>query len=286
MNIIDTIWQYIYKYYISGVINDTSYNPVDTLTYAIVLGISLFGILKLLDKLDVKIDTQFIIAVTPYVLAGSSLRVLEDSNIFTPPLRYLFVTPLIYFFVFAVTISLLTLAIYLERKGKIKDYHAFFGYAGIAWTVINIAALLAVGEVTNPVPAAAILALGVIATSVVYFISLRLDFTLLTNKLNISLLFVHLLDASSTFVGMDWLGYYEKHVAPTFFIDMAGNYIAHPSLVMYPLKLLVFIPVIYMLDNTSDNDKERKLIDLLKLAILVLGLSPATRNTLRILMGV
>ncbi len=286
MNIIDTIWQYIYKYYISGVINDTSYNPVDTLTYAIVLGISLLGILKLLDKLDADIDTRFIIAVTPYVLAGSSLRVLEDSNVFAPPLRYLFVTPLIYFFVLAVTISLLALAISLERKGKIKDYHSFFGYAGIVWTVINIAALLAVGDVKNPVPAAAILALGIIATSFVYFISLRLDFSLLTNKLNISLLFAHLLDASSTFVGMDWLGYYEKHVAPTFFIDLAGNYIDHPSLVMYPLKLLVFIPVIYMLDNTSDNDKERKLIDLLKLAILVLGLSPATRNTLRILMGV
>lgn len=286
MNIIDTVWQYIYKYYIIGIINDTSYNPVDTVTYAILLGISLFGVLKLLDKLDVKIDTRFIIAVTPYVLAGSSLRVLEDSNVFAPPLRYLFVTPLIYFFVFTVTISLLALAISLERKGNIKDYHAFFGYAGVVWTVINIAALLSVGEVKNPVPAAAILALGIIATSVVYFISLRLNFTLLTNKLNISLLFAHLLDASSTFVGMDWLGYYEKHVAPTFFINLAGNYIAHPSLVMYPLKLLVFIPVLYMLDCKFDTEKEKKLIALMKLAILVLGLSPATRNTLRILMGV
>ncbi len=286
MDIIDTVWQYIYKYYISGIINDTSYNPVDTLTYAILLGISLFGVLKLLDKLRVEVDTRFIIAVTPYVLAGSSLRVLEDSNVFTPPLRYLFITPLIYFFMFAVTVGILALAINLERKGKIRDYHSFFCYAGIAWTVINIAALLATGEVKNPVPAAAILALGVITTALVYFISLRLDFTLLTNKLNISLLFVHLLDASSTFVGMDWLGYYEKHVAPTFFIDLAGNYTDHPSLVMYPLKLLVFIPVLYMLDNKFDTDKEKKLVDLLKLAILVLGLSPATRNTLRILMGV
>ncbi len=286
MDIIDTVWQYIYKYYISGIINDTSYNPVDTLTYAILLGISLFGVLKLLEKLNVEIDARFIIAVTPYVLAGSSLRVLEDSNIFTPPLRYLFVTPLIYFFMFTVTISILALAINLERKGKIKDYHSFFCYAGIVWTVINITALLAAGEVKYPVPAAAILALGIIVTSVVYFISLRLDFTLLTNKLNISLLFAHLLDASSTFVGIDWLGYYEKHVAPTFFIDLAGNYTDHPSLVMYPLKLLVFIPVLYMLDNKFDTDKEKKLIALMKLAILVLGLSPATRNTLRILMGV
>lgn len=283
---IDTIWQYINKYYISGIINDTSYNPVDTVTYAIVLGISLFVVLKLLEKLNIELDTRFIIAVVPYIFAGSSLRVLEDSNIFAPPLRYLFVTPIIYFFMFASTVFFLTIAVNLENRGKIKDYHVFFGYAGMMWTVINIAALLVIGEVKNPIPAAAILIFGVVAAGIIYLISRSLNFTLLTNKLNISLLFAHLLDASSTFVGMDWLGYYEKHVAPTFFINLAGNYIDHPSIVMYPLKLLVFIPVLYMLDYKFDTEKEKRLIALMKLAILVLGLSPATRNTLRILMGV
>ncbi len=114
MNIIDTLWQYIYKYYINGIVNDASYNPVDTVTYAILLGISLFGVYKLLVKLKVEIDTRFIIAVTPYILAGSSLRVLEDSGLFSPPLMYLFITPIIYFVNFAVTISILSLAIALE----------------------------------------------------------------------------------------------------------------------------------------------------------------------------
>lgn len=286
MDIIDTLWQYIYKYYISGIVNDESYNPVDTVTYAILLGISIFGVLRLLERLRIKIDTRFIAAVTPYILAGSSLRVLEDSDIFTPPLKYLFITPIIYFVIFAVTMAILTLAVKLQEKGKIKDYHVFFGFAGVVWTVINVAALLAMGEVRNPVPVAAIVTSGILATSIVYFVSRILDFTLLTDKLNVSILFTHLLDASSTFIGMDWLGYYEKHVAPTFFIDLAGNYTDHPSIVMYPLKLLVFIPVLYMLDNKLNDEKERKLINLMKLAILVLGLSPATRNTLRILMGV
>ncbi len=286
MNIIDTVWQYIYKYYINGIIYDTSYNTVDTVTYAILLGISIFGVLRLLEKFKIKIDTRFIIVVTPYILAGSSLRVLKDLGIFAPPFKYLFVTPIIYFLVFAVTITMLALSVNLERRGIIKDYHTFFGYAGLVWTGINIAALLMVGEVKNPVPAAAILILGIITTYIVFFIFQRLHFKLLTNKLNISILFAHFLDASSTFIGMDWLGYYEKHVAPTFFIDLAGNYIDHPSIVMYPLKLLVFIPVLYMLDYKFDEDKERKLINLMKLVILVLGLSPATRNTLRILMGV
>jgi uncharacterized membrane protein len=286
MTIIDTLWQYIYKYYISGIVNDTSYNPVDTITYAILLGISIFGVLRLLEKLDIEIDTRFIAAVTPYILAGSSLRVLEDSNIFTPPLKYLFITPIIYFFIFAVTIGILSLAVVLERKKKIRDYLVFFGYAGIAWTFINLVWLLSTGEAKNPVPAIAILTSGVLSTVAVYFTARWLNFKLLTNRLNISILFTHLLDASSTFIGMDWLGYYEKHVVPTFFIGLAGSLTEHPAAVMYPLKLLVFIPVLYILDNKFDIEKEKKIIALMKLTILVLGLSPATRNTLRILMGI
>jgi len=226
------------------------------------------------------------ISVTPYIIAGSALRVLEDSKVFAPPLKYLFITPIIYFFMFAVTISILVIAIYLERKGKIRDYHTFFGYAGAAWALLNIGALLAVGRIENPYPAAVIMVLGIVSTGIVYLISRQLNFTLLTDKVNISILFTHLLDASSTFIGMDWLNYYEKHVAPTFFIDLAGNFTDHPSIVMFPLKLLVFIPVLYMLDNKLEDEKEKKLISIMKLAILVLGLSPAVRNTLRILMGV
>lgn len=286
MNITDTVWHYINKYYISGIINDSSYNPVDTITYAILLGISIFGVLKLLEKLDIEIDTAFIASVTPYVLAGSSLRVLEDANVFVPPLKYLFITPIIYFFMFAVTISVLAIAVTLEKKGKIKDYHLFFGMVGVIWTVFNVAILLVVDDVKNAMPATAILVFAVVVTYIVYLVSKKLNFSLLTDKLNISILFAHMLDASSTFVGMDFLGYYEKHVVPTFFINLAGNITDHPSIVMYPLKLLIFIPVLYMLNNKFDNKEERKLIALMKLTILVLGLSPAIRNTLRILMGV
>lgn len=285
MNIVDTLWQYIYKYYINGIVNDASYNPVDTVTYAILLGISLFGIYKLLVKLKVEVDTSFIIAVTPYILAGSSLRVLEDSGVFSPPIKYLFITPIIYFVIFAVTILILSIAISLERKEIIKDYHIFFCAGGIAWTLVNIASLIILGKVQHLEYAAAIFVLGLVSTGAVYLVSSKLNFTLLTNKLNISILFTHLLDASSTYVGMDWVGYYEKHVVPTFFIDIAGNFTDHPALIMYPLKLLVFIPVFYMLDSQFD-DKDKKFIPLMKLVIIVLGLSPALRNTLRILMGV
>ncbi len=286
MDITDLL-HYIDKYFINGIINDTSYNYIDTLTYAIVLGISLFGILKLLKKLNINIDSKFLISVTPYIIAGSSLRVIEDLRmVFTPPLMYLFRTPLIYFFMFAVTVCVLILAVYLERTGRIRDYHWFFFSAGLGWALINITLLFEVGTTKNPYYAADILILGLTTTGMVYAIAWYLKFSLLTDKVNISILFAHLMDASSTYVGIDWLNYYEKHVAPTFFINLAGNYMDHPSLIMYPLKLLVFIPVLYIIDKNFDSKREGNLIGLLKLAILVLGLSPAARNTLRILMGI
>jgi uncharacterized membrane protein len=53
---------------------------------------------------------------------------------------------------------------------------------------------------------------------------------------------------------------------------------------MLPLKLLIFIPLIYILDTRFEEDEEsRKLKDLMKLTIIVLGLAPATRNTISML---
>ena len=91
-----------------------------------------------------------------------------------------------------------------------------------------------------------------------------------------------MLDASSTFFGVDFLGYYEKHVVPSFLIDLTGT-----ASIMFPLKLIIFIPVIYILDTQFDDDDEsRRLRELVKLTIIVLGLAPATRNTVRMVLGI
>jgi uncharacterized membrane protein len=91
-----------------------------------------------------------------------------------------------------------------------------------------------------------------------------------------------MLDASSTFIGVDMLGYYEKHVLPSYLIDLTGT-----AFVMYPLKLVIFIPVLYILDNNFNEDEEsRNLRTFVKLVILVLGLSPACRNTIRMVFGI
>jgi uncharacterized membrane protein len=88
-----------------------------------------------------------------------------------------------------------------------------------------------------------------------------------------------MLDASSTYVGVDWFGYTEKHVLPNFLIDLAGT-----ALVMYPLKLLILIPVLALIDDALKDEPSLK--NLTKLALLTLGLAPALRNTIRLTLGI
>ncbi len=50
---------------------------------------------------------------------------------------------------------------------------------------------------------------------------------------------------------------------------------------------MVFIPVIYVLETQFNDDEESMhLKDVLKLTIIVLGLAPATRNTIRMVFGI
>lgn len=59
---------------------DSGYTPVNTITWAIILGLSIFWVVKLLDKINVKIDDGFVLAVVPFIIFGSSLRVVEDAG--------------------------------------------------------------------------------------------------------------------------------------------------------------------------------------------------------------
>ena len=56
---------------------------------------------------------------------------------------------------------------------------------------------------------------------------------------------------------------------------------------MYPLKLAIFIPVLYIIDtNFNEDDESRNLKIFVKMVILILGLSPACRNTIRMAFGI
>lgn len=106
---------------------------------------------------------------------------------------------------------------------------------------------------------------------------------------NIMIIGGHMLDASATFVGLDFYGYTEKHVVPEnlmMFADSAG--FPYPGMVMFPLKLLFLLPALYYMDvKMREETKENPhLMALVKLIILVLGFAPGARDIIRIALGV
>ena len=131
-------------------------------------------------------------------------------------------------------------------------------------------------------------ALAVAATAILYLTAAGLStkfnkvkaFMLSTN---IMLFFGHFLDASATYVAIDFFGYAEKHVLPTFLIEVFQT-----AAVMVVLKAVLIILVVYFIDILLKKDLHENptFFGLVKVAVLVLGLAPGTRDILRLAIGV
>lgn len=142
---------------------------------------------------------------------------------------------------------------------------------------------------SNPLEIVWILVMAVVSTAllVVFFRSLKrlkiLGTDLFKKPLNVLLAFAHFFDASATFRGMEYYGYVEKHVVPTFLIDITGT----PA-VMFLMKLFLIILVVYVLDILYQDESEQypMIWIFVKFVIITLGMAPAVRNTLRLAMGV
>jgi uncharacterized membrane protein len=99
----------------------------------------------------------------------------------------------------------------------------------------------------------------------------------LFSRANSSLLSVHMLDSSATFVSVAFFGYYEQHPVPRLFIDAIGPW------TFFALKLAVLLPSLYIIDKYSEKGEFRTF---LKIVILILGLAPGLRDSIRLAAGV
>jgi len=278
----EALRQFVETYYIHPITHDTGYNLVNTVTWALILVACLFLTFKLLKKLDVKIDYRFIAAVSPYIIVGASLRVMEDAELFAPPLSYLLITPLIFFLMFFCCVAILTLSVKLSRSKKIRDYNytLAFGLTGVLWFFANLTILVGMEEIVSGWVLLAVIGISGILVSVIYVIAAKFGVPFLTEKVNVAVLAAHLLDASSSYIGIDMLGYTGKHVVEGLIVKYTGT-----AAGMFPLKLGFLVPILYVLDTQfTDDDVELK--NLVLLALIVIGLAPAVRNTLRMMLGV
>ncbi len=286
------ISDFIYKYYIDPIRYGQPYNVVDTLTYAIILVFGVYLLYRWMTKstwltdIGFRIDTSFIIATLPYVVLGGVLRVVEDTGMIEGDLKFLLITPLIYFVLFFYTICMLFLSLFLARQGLTKDVNTFYTLAGIVSAGTVTLVLIAWGITHTTVDAGiflTILAMALAASAAVWgFLRYVLKWNYASYPLYVILIFGHMLDASATSYGIDLhpLIYVEQHVVGSNLIAWTGTAFA-----MFPLKLLVLLPAIYVLEMYR-KEANAAFWHLVLLAMIVVGLAPGIRDMMRMVLYV
>ena len=304
---------WIWKYYWGPVVADSQdgtaiyngikaqegYTLISEITYGILVVISLFLIYKLLKKLKIIVDWRFALALMPYIIFGPVSRVLEDTGYFNPPVVYWFISPLIYLQIAIFAIIFLLLGYYLENNYKslklTVNKTLFIGGLILLIPSFALIASWILGNQwseTNGIRFDVFLiVIGLVSLiiAIVYLFSNYFnmkDFSAYKNPLNLTMLAGHLIDGITSYISikdpfMMGLNYSEKHPASNFLLEVWGP--------LFPIvKFLLIIVVIYVFDILYKEELKSyaTLINLLKIAILILGFSPGVRDLLRVTMGV
>jgi uncharacterized membrane protein len=240
------------------------YTVWTTLAYSLLLVIAAYIIYSVLKRLKVKIDDKLAVAISPYVVFGSCLRVIQDAGIVN---SYLFVTPGIYVFIFSIFFAVLLVGWALQKKYGIEYYKSLF-FIGLMMLPFTLSQL----DYVNPRGG-----WMVVSFLVPWMLLFKLVRWSATNKI-VSLL--HLFDGTTTFVAMTFFGYYEQHIVPTFFINMFS-----PVSFIF-LKLVAVVGVLYLIDRYAAEEEDREFGIYLKLIIGILGAATGTRDFITLVAGI
>ena len=290
MALADTLNYQIQKYFIIPFYSGTNeYNYINSITYGLIAAGILFLIYKVLEKNNLKIDMKFFWAVLPFIFLGSMVRMFVDKKII--PFTFFSVSPGLYISIASIFLLSLFISVVIEKPSKIKyekmpSIFPSLKPAGLSYWKTSFA----IGFLAVIIPAifygrflkfenlnygVAIVMLGLTAFSIVALTLLRV-WKWFAPIFGLPIL-AHMIDASSTFVAVDFLGFAEKHPLPTFLIG-----ITHTAAVMYALKLIILIPAIYYLNKEIKSENMRNFI---LIAVTVLGLAEGLRNLLTVVFG-
>jgi uncharacterized membrane protein len=364
--------QWIWKYYWGPVVADATghsvsyhgvsaqegYTLLSELTYGIILVCALFGLYKLLKKLDIHIDWYFCLALLPYILFGPVTRVLEDTNYYVEPYVFWFISPLIYLQTTFYVLVFLFVGYFLQKKSMtlkktlfvlflfyvfLDAFYTLLWALGVTFGVtaiepiffyglsflaflpfvyrflkkqpISINTVVFSGGLFVVLPCfyligrwilgdqwsasygtyvnVLVTVIGVVSliVSLVFLVGWRFrkndHLVVYTLPLNLSMLAGHLIDGITSYMSiydplqMGLPSYIEKHPASNSLMEV------WPPL--FPIvKFLLIILVIYVFDVLYKKELERysRFVNLLKIGIFILGVSPGLRDLLRVTMGV
>lgn len=101
-----------------GVTAEAGYNRVNTISWAVLLGLMVVGAAQILRRTRVPMNNMLTVGATLWVLAGSLFHVLQDARLFIAPLEYVYITPPIYLLFAAFGILSLVIGVYLRAVSE------------------------------------------------------------------------------------------------------------------------------------------------------------------------
>lgn len=258
----------------------SGYTVFNTVVYTLILAIFVVAIIKMFKKLDIDPISIFY-AIIPFIFLGSSTRALVDNGFY--PKTVFLITPGLYILVGLITIASFLFSIYLFNKMEI-DYRYTLFFLGIIFSVpniilfskLNFTAIIYV-LITWIISSLIFMAIAFLVLYVKNKNSHNAIEKILEHKINFSIVLAHLFDASTTYVAVEYFNYSEQHVLPN-----ALNQLFDTYLTLFPMKIIVIVAVLYIIDQYFEDQTIK---NLLKLTVFVLGLAPGLRNILTMALG-
>ena len=300
------------------------YTLVSEVGYVVVLLVALAGLVLLLRELDLGGDVDFFYALVPFFFFGGALRVLEDADnalgdsLFPYPWDTLFISPIIYFTVFALALVAIVAAVGLARRDAVDDHNTALLWIGIGLNVLTVGYLFAlglggVGPVTfHPQVLFTSLALTVIATAGTWYATKRYVPWIHhgTGTAGVVVIGAHALDGAANVVGLNWMSalvygggfapqppgvngnLVPKHPVNEGIVDIAQS--TFPEAVLMTLgdawpflvvKLVAAVAVLAIFEREMFEESPRYSV-LLLVAVTAVGMGPGTRDMLRATFGI
>lgn len=298
-----------------SVFAEPGYTVVSTVSYALILVFGLFGVMMLINKMDYNLSIDTCIAFVPFMAFGGILRTVEDVNVFIfsstgeffiPfPFSSLIISPIIYFVLFGLGISVLLICERLEDRDIVNNSDLAVAGFGVLFCSLVIAWLGYISLVTEEisanllVPFSTLVLATTVSSSIYYAIRRYGKISESVGVAGLLLIWSHMVDAFANVLSLDWSsqigisGAYEsKHVInslirrtteslqPGWLSDSIG--VTWPFIV---LKASVAVFLIWAFNDDFMEDSPNLSIILLLTAMAV-GLGPGTRDFMRAMLGV
>jgi uncharacterized membrane protein len=262
------------------------FNSVNTLVYAAIALVAAYLVYRSLKKAGVKIDERLFYAVLPFVLLGSSIRVLVDAGILPRAVviqdttLYLFVTPGVYITTFAITVACLWVSLALQKRNLAYDR-----------IMRALGALLAASALLFLLPlmkfflqAAGIIILA--SVGLLAFLELRRIEKRGSKAMEKIAVFSQSLDGAATFIGITLgssaVSYTEQHVFSSFLAGSGGPFIGLLGFFLVKVAFAILVAEL----ASREFKEEKQVATFILLLITIFGAAPGLRDLLRIVAGV